>query len=185
MKYIAGAGTRDWTSPPWPPQADWRWCQLRSRFTQKMAVHGLELHAPWSVFGMDVPPWSCELSGTFFAGKDLRAWWRGAASLVAALLELPPEDRNMLLHSHCGNAGILAAFLIEANGETVRSLTTVCTPRRRELDQYSTALKCRRRQITTKEIIGNHMQWMGGRFSSWSMPDGWDNYVAKRKIGHS
>jgi hypothetical protein len=175
-RVVKVAGTHDWN--PTELSHD-RWWQSDSRFTEKLAKCGFD-HVGWDVSGQEIPQWSCALSGTFFAGRDLRTWWRGGFSLAAQLLKLPTDERNVIAHSHGGNVAVLALMILASHNEQVSCLITVCAPVRRDMTVHYKAVTCPWRHIYSKQVWGNRMQWMGSRVRmAWKMPgDVVDNYEA-------
>jgi hypothetical protein len=181
MYVVKVAGTHDWNPQETTHE---RWWQRNSRFTQKLKAHGYE-HVGWDVAGQEIPQWSCALSGTFFAGRDLRTWWRGAFSLASQLIELPLVDRNIIAHSHGGNVAVLAVVIMNAKGEPVSRLITVCAPVRRDMVEFYKLIKCPWRHIYSREMWRNRMQWMGSRVRlTWEMPGKVENFELGG-IGHS
>lgn len=87
----------------------------RNRFVPIRQADG----SPWN--------WSTKLQGLFWTGtKD---WYRYAVLLAAFLETIPYADRNLIAHSHGGQLPLIAA----SSGTRIRTLTTVGTPRRKDI----------------------------------------------------
>lgn len=71
--------------------------------------------------------WDGDLDGI---DGDNSTWEAFADALFFYSRDLPFIDRNYVLHSHAGNIGLILA----QSGFQIRSMTTVGTPIRRELD---------------------------------------------------
>lgn len=72
--------------------------------------------------------WSTQLQGLWFLTGS-KVWYRTAVDLAQFLQDVPYEARNLIAHSHGGQPAIIAA----AFGLRLRTLTTVGTPRRRDV----------------------------------------------------
>ena len=180
MTYRTVAGTEDWDPPE--DGLNLRWWQRSSVFSQIMTAHGCA-RTGWSYQGLDLPPWSTQLAGTWVSGRDIRTWWRGAYGLAWELEQQPPETRTLICHSHGGQVGVLVAWILRESGGLAR-LVTVCTPRRRAMRQYYEAVDCPWLHIYNTNLWANRMQWLGARAAGWTMPAPAEN-VCVKGIGHS
>jgi hypothetical protein len=116
MRYLPIGGTHSWN--------DGWWKDNEHPFAKMMAVRG---HYP--IRFRDGRPfrWSGALDGLL--GSDLD--WQAAADALAYFLDsVPFEDRNVIAHSHGGNCALICA----ASHVSLRTLTTVGTPHRVEVD---------------------------------------------------
>lgn len=168
--YVPVAGTHDWA----PGTAATRWWQAASPFTQMMRRLGLDRA------GQEWPFWSTALAGTVFAGRTRRVWWHGAYVLATFLKTLPLEDRNLIALSHGGQVAAIAASRLVP----VRTLVTVCTPVRRDLDDVYRVVQARWLHLY---CVGwsNRLQFLGQRVRlRWQMPAPAVNKRLKQ-IGHS
>lgn len=174
-------GTRDWS--PSNDIANSRWWQSQSPFTQMWHHQGFTRHGfEWA--GSEIPQWGTVLSGTFWSDRTHRTWWRGAFGQASDLAQLPLQDRNLICHSHGGNLGVLVEHLLRTRGfGGLNSLTTICTPNRRDMASYYHGVACPWLAVYNTNIVTNRMQWMGARGNRWKMPEATN--VNLKCIGHS
>lgn len=118
MKYIpiAGTGAREHSRS---------WHQADSDTAVFLDQRGFDR------LGDDLPFWSSALSGTRFCGNNHSVWQYGGAVLRRWLLGVPLDDRNLIAHSHGGQ---IVAYAL-AGGVQVRSVVTVASPIRRDMDE--------------------------------------------------
>jgi len=111
-------GDRDWTSPASP---------LRIYLMGK-GYHCIQFQG-----------WSGDIDGipTFGENGPHADWKAGGFGLSYLLQAMPYEDRNVIAHSHGGNTAVYTPVLA---GCPILTLTTVCTPVRKDmLDVYREA----------------------------------------------
>lgn len=142
MRYLPIGGTHAWN--------DGWWKDADHPFAKMMADHGFT-----PIRARDGRPfrWSFALDGLL--GKD-RDWQAASDSLAYFLDPVPFEDRNLVCHSHGGNVALICA----ASHVQIRTLTTVGTPHRQEVDA-----------VLAKQFIGfwqhiydlkrDFWQWLG------------------------
>lgn len=162
--YWPVAGTGDWNQPD---DDLFRWWRERSFFTDVMADHGWHRRGP-SWHGVELPAWSTQLTGTFFAGRNHRTWKRETYEFARALELVPPEDRNLVCHSWGGIIGVKVANLLEPYGGIAR-LVTVNAPMRKSMrpEYEKAAASCEWLQLYNTNIWTNRMQWLGARGGPW------------------
>lgn len=116
MRYIPVGGTHSWNDGWWKDDQD--------PFALMLAARG---HYP--VRHRDGRPfrWSGALDGLL--GQD-RDWQAAADSLAYFLDRVPFADRNIIAHSHGGSVALICA----ASKVPIRTLTTIGTPHRLEVD---------------------------------------------------
>ena len=162
--YTPVCGTEEW-----PSTDGLSWWEPRSRFTAFMKRFGWERHG-WSRHGIELPEWSSVLTGTFFSGRDDRTWTYDAEGLAERQEKLPVPERNLICVSHGGQLGVLVAKLLEDHGG-INSLTTICTPRRRSMQDDYEAVQCPWLAFYNTNVVTNRMQWLGARGAKWKMPE--------------
>jgi hypothetical protein len=163
-----------------------RWWKSGSAFTALLQDAG---YTPVirTKAGIEVPPWSGKLDGTFWSGKAERSWYHaGESRLASDLLKLPQTQRWMIVWSHGLQPAVLAAGTLARMDppERIAGLISICSPLRRGLAaEYAAVVAAVPwRHIYTTNIFSNRMQWMGARMAKWEMP-GADNKRMKG-IGH-
>jgi hypothetical protein len=117
MKYLPIAGT-------WGQDDGWV-IDNADPFTCELARYGLEPLR--RIDGTPLFNWPAKLSGLPFLRR--KYWQQWGLTLGHTLIRLPYIDRNLIAHSHGGQLAIIAA----ANGVKIRTLTTIATPRRKDV----------------------------------------------------
>jgi len=118
VRYVPIAGTHGWRDA---------WCTddaspfARTLAGQRFAVIRAENGRPFR--------WSTDLNGLRFWDRN-SDWEAGADALAYFLEHLDYSDRNLIAHSHGGQV----ALILASQGFRIRSLTTVGTPRRGDVN---------------------------------------------------
>lgn len=121
--YIPIPGTFSWDEDP----LVYQWYERGSSFeTYLREEHDIHQHPRGYL------TWSTALDGVFW--KKNMAVWKAAAKHLACHLETVPwQDRNIIAHSHGGQVAIMAA----ASGLRFRTLITVGTPIRKDVERFA------------------------------------------------
>jgi hypothetical protein len=182
MKIILIPGTRDWS--PLEDSLNLRWWQRDGDLTRLWERHGFQRYG-WDYHGIDHPQWATVLSGTAWADKDHRTWYRGAFGQETELEKLFKEDRNVICHSHGGNLGVILALEAQKYIGGLNSLITICTPVRKDMQEMYEAVTCPWLHIYDGNFWTNRMQWFGARLRFEMKMPGIAQNLKLEGIGHS
>lgn len=111
----------------------WRKGSALWNYLQQFGFEPLEV-------GGDQYEWETDLGGSFKVWKwgdtetRLRQWKSNGLSMRWHLMNVPYEDRNLILHSHAGNVGAFCCGL--GTGFPVRRVLTIATPNRYDMKMY-------------------------------------------------
>lgn len=114
MRYMPLAGTHAWRDA---------WTRADSDFGRLMAGEGFAI----ILAGGRPYRWSTALDGLIGADRN---WEAAADSAFYFLRDVPFEDLNLIGHSDGGNV----ALILAASGFRIRTLTTIGTPPREEIN---------------------------------------------------
>ena len=175
MIYIPIAGT-------WERKKANRWTDEGSMFDRHLESLGWDRRADQLGF------WSTALAGSRLClGNGHHVWQYGAGIVKRFLLKnVTWDDRNLVVHSHGGQVLFYALANQEKPILTIRSLVTVGTPVRPDMDDVRKAAKGRVDIHVHMYSIGwgSRFRWLGqgGAFRR-GMPEAHFNYTMKG--GHS
>lgn len=171
MHYVPVAGT--WAEKD---TETLQWYEAGSPFAVWMARRG------WTRKATEFGFWSTALGGTLWCGGDHLAWQFGGRVLRSFLGDLPWEHRNVVAHSHGGQ---IVAYAL-ADGLPIRSLVTISTPVRRDMDPvWAASLDVRQGRHVALYATGwgDRIRWLGQRGRFRRVVDGADGVEVQG--GHS